>query len=88
MTILPRLAEKIARANARYTLNLQRAFGNLLPKLKRAYGQPARDAADTLSQHVLALQAIARFLNRVGRGARQDWIKNPDAPAATRLIEG
>jgi hypothetical protein len=35
----------VARANARYTLNLQRAFGDLLPKLKRAYGQAARDTA-------------------------------------------
>jgi hypothetical protein len=57
---------EVARAYARYTINLQRAFGDLLPKLKRAYGQPGRDAADTLSQHVLALQAIARFLNQVG----------------------
>jgi len=57
---------EVARAYARYTINLQRAFSDLLPKLKRAYGQPARDAADTLSQHVLALLAIAGFLNRVG----------------------
>jgi len=55
-----------ARAYARYTINLQRAFGDLLPELKRAYGQPARDAADTRSQHALALLAIAGFLNRVG----------------------
>jgi hypothetical protein len=55
-----------ARAYARYTINLQRAFADLLPELKRAYGQPARDAADTRSQHALALLAIARFLNRVG----------------------
>ena len=60
-----RLAEKIARAKARYTLT-QRAFGDLVPKLKRAYGQPARDAADALSQHTLAVLAIAQFLNRVG----------------------
>jgi len=57
---------EVARAYARYTINLQRAFGDLLPKLKRAYGQPARDAADTLSQHVLALLAISNFLARVG----------------------
>jgi hypothetical protein len=62
----PKRSAEVARAYARYTINLQRAFGDLLPKLKRAYGQPARDAADTLSQHVLALQAIARFLNQVG----------------------
>jgi hypothetical protein len=55
-----------ARAYARYRINLQRAFGDLLPKLKRAYGQSARDAADTRSRHVLALLAIAGFLNRVG----------------------
>jgi hypothetical protein len=61
-----RLAEEIARANARYTINLQRAFGDLLAKLKRDYGQPARDAAEMRSQHVLALLAIAQFLNRVG----------------------
>jgi len=55
-----------ARAYARYTINLQRAFGDLLPELKRAYGQPAYDAADTRSRHVLALLAVADFLNRVG----------------------
>src|SRR5262245_13297281 len=57
---------EVARAYARYTINLQRAFNNLLPKLKRAYGQPARDAADTRSQHVDALLAIANFLVRIG----------------------
>jgi hypothetical protein len=55
-----------ARAYARYTINLQRAFGDLLPKLNRAYGQPARDAAGMRSQHAFALLAIAGFLNRVG----------------------
>jgi hypothetical protein len=59
-----RLAEEKARA--RYTLNLQRAFGDLLLKLKRAYGQPASDAAEMRSRHVLALLAIADFLNRLG----------------------
>jgi len=59
-------AEKIARANERYTLNLQRAFAGLLTELKRAYGQPARDDAEMLSQHALALQANARFLKRMG----------------------
>jgi hypothetical protein len=60
----------VARAHARYTINLLRAFNDLLPKLNRAYGQPARDAADTLadtrSQHVVALLAIADFLIRMG----------------------
>ena len=59
-------AEVAARTYARYTINLQRAFNDLLPKLKRAYGQPAGDAADTRSQHVFALRVIAQFLNRVG----------------------
>jgi hypothetical protein len=59
-------AEKIARANERYTLNLQRAFWDLLPKLKRAYGQPAGDAAVTRSQDADALWAIAGFLDRMG----------------------
>jgi hypothetical protein len=63
-----RLAEEIARANARarFTLNLQRAFIDLCEKLNHAYGQPAGDAAKLRSQHVLALLAIAGFLNRVG----------------------
>jgi hypothetical protein len=56
----------VARANARYTLNLQRAFGDLLPKLKHAYGQPAGDAAEMCAQHVVALRAIADFLSRIG----------------------
>jgi hypothetical protein len=59
-----RLAEEKARDL--YTRNLQCAFGDLLTKLNRAYGQPAGDAADTRSQHVLALLAIAGFLNRMG----------------------
>jgi hypothetical protein len=57
---------EVARAYARYTINLQRAFGDLLRKLKRAYGQPAGDAAVMRSQHVVALLAIAGFLNRMG----------------------
>jgi hypothetical protein len=61
-----RPAKEIIRANVCYTINLRRAFGDLLPALKHAYGQPAPDATDTLSQHVLALLAIAQFLNRVG----------------------
>jgi hypothetical protein len=61
-----RLAEEIARANARFTINLQRAFIDLCGKLNHAYGRPARDATELRSQHVLALLAIAGFLNRVG----------------------
>jgi hypothetical protein len=61
-----RLAEVKARANARFTINLQRAFIDLLPKLNRAYGQPARDEADARSQHVVALLAIAHFLEQMG----------------------
>jgi hypothetical protein len=61
-----RLAEEIARANARYTINLQRAFGDLLPKLQLAYGQPARDVTELRSQYAVALLAIAGFLDRMG----------------------
>jgi hypothetical protein len=57
---------EVARAYARYTINLQRAFGDLLPKLKRAYGQRAGDEAEMRTQHVLALLAITNFLARVG----------------------
>jgi hypothetical protein len=57
---------EVARAYARYTINLQRAFNDLLPKLKHAYGQPAGDAAEMRTQHVLALLAITNFLARVG----------------------
>jgi hypothetical protein len=46
--------------------NLRRAFGDLLPKLQRAYGQPAGDAAEMRSRHAVALLAIADFLNRMG----------------------
>jgi len=56
----------MAKDETAYTINLQRAFNDLLPKLKRAYGQPAGDAAEMLSQHAVALLAIAGFLNRVG----------------------
>jgi hypothetical protein len=60
-------AEKIARANKRYTRNLQRAFNDLLLKLNRAYGQqPAGDAAITRSQDAAALWAIADFLDQMG----------------------
>jgi hypothetical protein len=80
-----RLAEVKARANARYTINLQRAFNDLLPKLKRAYGQPPRDAADTRSQHVLALLAIAGFLNRVGPDGDPTHFANQFAKLAQAL---
>ena len=56
------LADEIARANAfaRADANVLRAVNDLLPKLKRAYGQPARDA------DAVALLAIAGFLNQMG----------------------
>src|SRR5262245_47583326 len=54
------------RANARFTLSLQHAFCELVLKLERAYGQPARDAADERSQHAAATWAIAGFLDRMG----------------------
>src|SRR5262245_37408232 len=56
----PSEEERVARA--RYIINLQRAFGDLLLKLKRAYGEPAGDATELRSQHVFALVAIANFL--------------------------
>src|SRR5262245_28513915 len=62
-TASKRRAEEII---ARYTINLRRALSDLVPALKHAYGQPALDAADTLSPHVLALTAIARFLDQLG----------------------
>jgi hypothetical protein len=63
-TASKRLADETARDRA--TINLQRAFDDLVPKLNRAYGQPARDEADERSQHVVALRAIAAFLEQVG----------------------
>jgi hypothetical protein len=63
-TASKRLADETARDRA--TINLQRAFDDLVPKLNRAYGQPARDEADERSQHVVALLAIAAFLEQVG----------------------
>jgi hypothetical protein len=59
-------AAKVARDIYAYTNNLLRAFNDLLPRLKRAYGRPARDAAEMLSQHVVALRAIADFLKQMG----------------------
>jgi hypothetical protein len=56
----------MAKDETAYTINLQRAFNDLLPKLKRAYGQPAGDAAEMRSQHAVALLAIAGFLDRMG----------------------
>jgi hypothetical protein len=73
-----RPAKKIARRARADDANLRRAFDNLVSDLNDAYGQPARDAADTgtvvlsaaeetqLSQHVLAQLAVARFLDRMG----------------------
>jgi hypothetical protein len=78
-----------ARAYARYTINLQRAFGDLLPKLNRAYGQPARDAAGMRSQHAVALLAIAGFLNRVGpTGDLADFANQFASSAAAEMSEG
>jgi hypothetical protein len=74
-----------AHAYARYTINLQRAFGDLLSELKRAYGQPARVAADTRSQHALALLAIAGFLNRVGPDGDPTHFANQFAKLAQTL---
>ena len=67
-TASKRSAEKIAHANARYTLNLLRAFGDLLPKLKRAYGEPAGDAAVTASVGGLVIRKSV--LSRSVCGAR------------------
>ena len=61
-----RLAEETIRANVRYTINLRRAFGDFLRALKHAYGQPARDDAEMLSQYALAQQATAQCLKRIG----------------------
>jgi hypothetical protein len=54
------------RAEESADINLRRAFDDLVQELKHAYEQPALDAADTRSQHQLALLAMARFLDRVG----------------------
>jgi hypothetical protein len=73
-TASERLEKEKARAYDRYVHNLEHAFRHLLPKLKRAYGQPAHEAADTLgdgdgsgklSQDIAALLATAQFLNQV-----------------------
>jgi hypothetical protein len=58
-TASKRSAEKIARANV-----LLRAFGDLLPKLERAYGEPTCDAAEARKQHIVALLAVANFLEQ------------------------
>ena|SRR5262249_43921035 len=62
------LADEFARANAfaRADANVLRAFNDLLPKLKRAYGRPACDEADARSQDVTALLAVAGLLDQVG----------------------
>jgi hypothetical protein len=62
-------SKRLADDNLRRQLaddNLRRAFSDLVPKLTRAYGQPAGDAADTRSQHARALLAIADFLRAMG----------------------
>jgi hypothetical protein len=73
-TASERLEKEKARAYDRYVHNLEHAFRHLLRKLKRAYGQPAHEAADTLgdgdgngelSQDIVALLATAQFLNQV-----------------------
>jgi hypothetical protein len=57
---------EVARAYARYTINLQRAFNDLWLKLQRAAGEPASDAAATRSQLAFALVAFADFLGQIG----------------------
>jgi hypothetical protein len=57
---------KVARDAYAFTNNLRRAFGDLVPKLKRAYRRPARDEAERHFQDFLALQAVANFLDRMG----------------------
>jgi hypothetical protein len=64
-TASKRLADETARDRA--TINLQRAFDDLVPKLNRAYGQPARDEADERSQHVVALLQLLPFWSKSGR---------------------
>jgi len=57
-----RLAE-VARANA--TLNLQRAFGDLVAKLTRAYEHAFKETkADPTNFYVVALTAVANFLEK------------------------
>jgi hypothetical protein len=46
-----------------FTINLERAFGDLLMQLQHIHGQPARDAG---KKDVDALLAVARFLDRMG----------------------
>jgi hypothetical protein len=58
--------DKKWRDRARFLDNLGRAFHDLVPKLKRAYGQPARDEAERHFQDALALQAVTNFLDRMG----------------------
>ena len=62
-----RLAEEIAR-RARADANLQRAFGDLVSDLNHAYGQPARDAADT---ETVVLSAAEEAQVRAKRAAEQ-----------------
>jgi hypothetical protein len=80
-----RLAEVKARANARFTINLQRAFIDLCGKLNHAYGRPARDATELRSQHVLALLATAKFLERIGAESDLAHFANQFAKLAQAL---
>jgi hypothetical protein len=74
-----------ARAYARFTINLQRAFIELCGKLNHAYGQQTGDVAEMRTQHVVALQAIARFLKQVGPEGDLANFANQFAELAQRL---
>ena len=69
VVIMPKDAERKrwARANARFTINLQRAFLVLSTRLNHAYGQPdCSNAAELRSRHIVALLAVAHFLEQLG----------------------
>jgi hypothetical protein len=74
-----------ARSYARYTINLQRAFCGLLSKLKRTYETPAADAAEMRIQHIVALQAVVRFLDQVGPDGDLANFANQSVGLAQRL---
>ena len=67
-TASKRLAEKIARDRARYTLSLLGAFKDFVLDLDHAYGQPARDAADT---ETVVLSAAEEAQVQAKRAAEQ-----------------
>jgi hypothetical protein len=67
-TASKRSAEEIARARARADANLRRAFDDLTSDLNHAYGQPARDAADT---ETVVLSATEEAQVRAERAAEQ-----------------